>query len=109
MAKKKTTLDDIAALLKKQSSEIGDLTDSVAFVVKRMATKDDIADVNIELKADITTAEKRLVDRIDSVKVRVNGIQSHLDAETLKRQDQKLPDRMTRVEKHLGLDHKIVA
>ena len=57
----------------------------------------------------IEGAEKRLTDRIDGVKVKVNGIQSHLDAETLKRTDEKLPARVPRIEKHLGLDKKVAA
>ncbi|MCZ7594292.1 MAG: hypothetical protein M5U16_04750 [Hyphomicrobium sp.] len=47
---KKITLNDIAMMLSKQSiilakhgKEISDLTASVAYVVKHMATKDDIA------------------------------------------------------------------
>jgi hypothetical protein len=39
---KKTTLNDIAAMLTKQSREIKDLTDSVGFVVVNMATKEDL-------------------------------------------------------------------
>jgi hypothetical protein len=40
---KKTTLNDLAAILTKQSKEIHDLTETVGFVVKHMATKDDTA------------------------------------------------------------------
>lgn len=40
-----TTLDDIAAILAKHGKEIRDLSNSVAHVVKHIATKDDIANV----------------------------------------------------------------
>ena len=51
----------------------------------------------------------KLDDRVDGVKSKVDGIERRLDVEALARQDQKLPNRMARVEKHLGLDKKITA
>jgi len=64
MATKKISLDTLAEQLAKmdarmdegfatQGKEIRDLTESVAFVVKHMAIKDDIAEVRHELKGDI--------------------------------------------------------
>ena len=39
---KKTTLDDIAKILRTHGEEIHDLTETVAHVVKHMATKEDL-------------------------------------------------------------------
>jgi arginine deiminase len=57
---KKTTLDDIAKILGTQGKEIHDLTETVAHVVKHMATKDDIADLKIELKGDIARVQEQV-------------------------------------------------
>ena len=56
---KKITLDTIASMLSTQGKEIKDLTESVGFVVKHMATKDDIADVRRELKGDIVRVSEQ--------------------------------------------------
>ena len=53
---KKTTLDDLGAMLKKQGKEIHDLTETVAFVVKHMATKDQI----IALHTQVNSIETEL-------------------------------------------------
>jgi hypothetical protein len=47
--------------------------------------------------------------RVDGVKSKVDGIERRLDTEAMARQDQKLPDRVARIEKHLGLDKTITA
>jgi hypothetical protein len=61
---KKITLETLAAQMAKgfatQGKEIRDLTESVAFVVKHMATKDDIADVRRELKGDIVRVSEQV-------------------------------------------------
>lgn len=53
---KKTTLSDIAAMLKKQSEEIKDLTGSVAFVVEHMATKEQM----VTLQTQVNSIETQL-------------------------------------------------
>src|SRR5262245_37478862 len=64
MANKKITLvalakkmaagfSKLSAAVETQGKDIKDLTESVAFVVKHMATKDDIASLRTELKGDI--------------------------------------------------------
>ena len=90
---KKTTLKEIA--------------DMLAHVVKHMATKDDIE--KFATKEDAAALEKTLTDRIDGVNLKVDAVQKSLDNDALARQDQKLPDRMARVEKHLGLDKTLAA
>ena len=81
---KKTTLKEIA--------------DMLTHVVKHMATKEDLA-----------AAETRLGDRIDGLKVKVEGLQNQRDAEALRRTDEKIPDRVGTIEKHLGINKKIAA
>ena len=70
---KKITLETLAAQMAKgfatQGKEIRDLTESVAFVVKHMATKDDIADVRKD------TATK---DQIVALHTQVNSIETQL-------------------------------
>ena len=69
---KETTLNDIAAMLKKQSDEIKDLTGSVAFVVEHMATKEQVAALHtqvnsIEAQLPQTKADRRLADLEEKV------------------------------------------
>ncbi|MCZ7594317.1 MAG: hypothetical protein M5U16_04885 [Hyphomicrobium sp.] len=66
---KSITLNDIAAILVEHGKEIRDLTASVAHVVKHMVTKDDIADLKIELKTDIARVQEQ-----------VNSIEAELTA-----------------------------
>ena len=53
MAKKKVTLNTIGTMLQKQGREIHDLTESMSFVIKKMATKEDVLELKHELKGDI--------------------------------------------------------
>ena len=48
---KKTTLDDIAKMLTQHGNEIHDLTDTVAHVVKNMATKDQIVALHTQVNS----------------------------------------------------------
>ena len=48
---KKTTLDDIAKMLVQHGKEIHDLTDTVAHVVKHMATKDQIVSLHTQVNS----------------------------------------------------------
>ena len=66
---KKITLATIASMLSEQGKEIKDLTESVGFVVKHMATKDDIA----EVRRDMATKEQ-----LASVQTQVNSIERQL-------------------------------
>jgi hypothetical protein len=69
---KKTTLN-----------ELGEMLDHV---VKHMATKGEL---------------EKIENKVDGLKVKVDGIQNTLDREAVVRADQKLPDRVARIEKHL--------
>ena len=66
---KKTTLNDIAAMLTKQSKETRDLTESVAFVVEHMATKEDLADLRKEMATK---------DQVIALHTQVNSIEGQL-------------------------------
>ena len=72
---KKITLEALAEQMAKgfatQGKEIRDLTESVAFVVKHMATKDDIADVRRELKGDIV----RVSEQVASIETQLRDMQ----------------------------------
>lgn len=57
---KNITLRDIASMITKQSKEVKDLTDSVGYIVKHMATKDDVADLKIEIKGDIARVQEQV-------------------------------------------------
>lgn len=64
---KKTTLNDIAAMLEKQRDEIKDLTRSGAHVVEHMASKEQVVALHtqvnsIEAQLRQTKAERRLAD-----------------------------------------------
>lgn len=61
---KKMTLEMLATQIAKgfakHGKEIHDLTESVAHVVKHMATKDDIADLRRELKGDVVAVGQQV-------------------------------------------------
>jgi phosphoenolpyruvate-protein kinase (PTS system EI component) len=64
MAKKEITLATLSAQMVKafatQGKEIQDLTETLRFVVKQMATKDDIADLRREFKGDIVAVAQQV-------------------------------------------------
>ena len=79
----KTTLATIASMITEQRKEIKDLAETVGFVVKNMAAKDDVADLRCELKGDISAVQSQ-----------VNSIEQQL--------------RETRIEVRLGsLEEKV--
>jgi hypothetical protein len=92
MAAKKTTLNELREML--------------AFVVKRMATKDDIADLRKELatKDDLAAVETRLDRRIEKLDTKLTKFEEHEIDKRL-----QLEVRVSATEKHLGLDKKIAA
>ena len=90
--KKNITLNDLGEMLEHVVNSIADL-----------ATKEDIKDM--ATKADI----KKLDDRLAGVESKVAGIDRRLDAEAMRRDDEKLPTRVGKIEKHLGLDKQVRA
>lgn len=73
---KKITLATIASMLTQHGKEIKDLTESVGFVVKHMATKDDIAQVRNYMATK---------DQVLALQTQVNSI------------EQQLPDTKTQI------------
>jgi hypothetical protein len=95
---------------KKKNITLNDLGAMIEHVVKSMAdfaTKEDIADLRKDMatKADI----KKLDDRLAGVESKVAGIDRRLDAEAMRRDDEKIPARIGKIEKHLGLDKQVRA
>jgi hypothetical protein len=86
MAPKKTTLKEIGEML--------------AFVVKHVATKDDIA----RLDKKIDSVESNLAGKINRLDTRLTKFEEH---EIDKRK--QLEVRVSAIEKHPGLDKKIAA
>jgi hypothetical protein len=66
MAAKKTTLKELGEML--------------AHVVKHMATKEDIADINIKMvtKHDLAEAVEKLDDRLTAVESKIGGIHNRI-------------------------------
>lgn len=48
-------------------------------------------------------------NRIDGAIVKIGGVQNTIDREAVARTDQKLPERVERIETHLGISKKIAA
>jgi hypothetical protein len=92
MAPKKTTL-----------KELGEM---IAHVVKHMATKDDIADVErdiADVKSTLADHTKILNDHTRDLAIIKHDVTNNLDKRL------QLEVRVTTIEKHLGLDKKITA
>jgi hypothetical protein len=70
---KKITLETLAAQMAegfaKQGKEVRDLTETVGFIVKHMATKDDVA----QLRREAATK-----DQVFTLQTQVNGIETQL-------------------------------
>ena len=67
-----------------------------------MATKDDVREI---VRDELKPIETRLA----AVEGKVAGIDRRLDAEAIKRDDEKIPTRVIKIEKHLGINKKIAA
>jgi hypothetical protein len=93
MASKKTTLN-----------ELGDM---LTHVVKHMATKDDVAQLDKRID--------KLDGKIDSVESNLSGKINRLDTKLAKFEEHEIDKRLqlevrvSAIEKHLGLDKKIAA
>ena len=120
MAKKKITLEILAARMQKGFAAVnGRITKGFASADKKFealaglvekgfaAVAEDIS--KLATKEDLAAVEKRLDDRIDGAIVKIDGVQNTLDAQTLVRADQQLPERVSAIEKHLGMSKNIAA
>jgi hypothetical protein len=93
MAAKKTTLN-----------ELGDM---LTHVVKHMATKDDVARLDIridKLDTKLDSVESNLTAKIDRLDTKLSKFEENEIDKRL-----QLEVRVTHIEKHLGIDKKISA
>ena len=99
---KKTTLEDLVAMMEKNFSAVAD-------DLAHMATKKDIEklDARVEkLGAHLDRTNQRIVspdENVAGLKILIQALQTTLDNEALVRADQKLPERISAVETHLGI------
>jgi hypothetical protein len=68
----------------------------------------EVAEVKGEV-AEVKVSIAMLDTRPTAVESKVDGINRRLDTEAIARRDQKLPERVARIEKHLGLNQNIAA
>jgi hypothetical protein len=90
MAAKKTTLKELGEML--------------AHVVKHMATKDDLSELETRLDTKIDTVESNLSGRINRIDTKLTKFEEHEIDKRL-----QLEVRVMTIEKHLGLEKKIAA
>jgi hypothetical protein len=94
MVKKKITLETLVAEMR---YGFGSLGDEIQKIDDRMQTGFAVAGDIAYIKRDMATkhelrnVEKRLGNRIDGLKVQVEGEQNTFDAEAMKRSDLQLP------------------
>jgi uncharacterized protein YlxW (UPF0749 family) len=93
MAAKKTTPQELGEML--------------GYVVKHMATKDDLAALEARLDKRIDKLERRL-DRVEAKIDRLDTKLSKFEESEIDKRMQ-LEVRVAAIEKHLGLDKKIAA
>jgi septal ring factor EnvC (AmiA/AmiB activator) len=101
---KKTTLDSLAALVSKgfasADKKFTALAEDIDDIKKTMATKDDVAEVEIRLGARIDRLDAK-IDRVDS---KLGGFENHEIDKRL-----QIEVRVSAIEKHLGINKKIAA
>jgi hypothetical protein len=104
MAAKKTTLESLAKLIFESSAsadkKLTALAEDISDIKATMATKDDLAALEIRLDGRIDKLDAN-INRIDTklTKFEENEIDKRLQLEV----------RVTTIEKHLGLDRQIAA
>ncbi len=94
--------------LKKQMKDVIDI---LGFMKSHMATNDDLEELRADMvtHADLKTALQPIDDRLHAVEQKLDGINRRLDGEAMQRQELKIPDRVKRIEQHLGMDRTISA
>lgn len=89
--------------MEKNASEI---KDTLAFIVERMATKDDIA----ELRAEMNEGFASIRAEIRDIRQQLTAIEAELKNHAgFAKEIDLLMDRVRAIEKHLGIQHKIAA
>jgi hypothetical protein len=90
MAAKNTTLKELGEML--------------AHVVKHMATKDDLAELETRLDTKIDTVKSNLSGQINRIDTKLTKFEEHEIDKRL-----QLEVRVATIEKHLGLEKRIAA
>jgi phage shock protein A len=78
------------------------VAEDIADLRKDMATKDDVREI---VREELKPIETRLA----AVEGKVAGIDRRLDTEAIRRDDEKIPTRVEKIEKHIGIGKKIAA
>ena len=92
--------------MKKGKNGSKDALESLQFIIKHMATKEEVRDIVKEevagaekrLTTKIEDVDKKLAAKIEGVDSKINGTNRRLDTEAMQRMDLKLPRRMHDVE-----------
>lgn len=94
--------------LKLQMKEVIDI---LAFMKNHMATNDDLDELRAVMVThdDLKTALQPIDDRLHAVEQKLDGINRRLDGEAMQHQEFKIPDRVKRIEQHLGMERTISA
>ena len=119
---KKMTLNDIAAQMAagfaKHGKDIHDLTETMAFVVERMATKDDLK--SLATKADLAKLAEQVTGiegdlknihrELGEINKRLDTLDEHYkNLKGVTREIDDLRADVRAIEKHLGINNKIAA
>ena len=89
--RQKTTLNDLASILTKRDKELHDLTETVGFVVKNMATKDEVRQI-------VREELKPIEDGLAAVESKIAGTNRRLDNDAMMRDDLSIPKRVSDLE-----------
>ena len=74
----------------------GDVSESLAFIIERMVTKDDIKDfaTKDDVREIVQQELKPIQEGLTAVKSKIEGTNRRLDDEAMQRTDLKLPPRV---------------
>lgn len=89
-SKKNLTLNDLGEMLEHVVTSVADLASKED--IKDMATKADVRNI---VRKELKPIETRLM----AVESKVTGIDRRLDAEAIRRDDEKIPARVANIEK----------
>ncbi|MDO8518348.1 MAG: hypothetical protein Q7S26_03605 [bacterium] len=110
---KKVTLENLAAQMAegftKHDKQIDDLTESVALIVKHMATKDDTSRLDghfVKVHTQLASIEAEL----KSINRRISALEDAVgNLAGFVKEVVELRNRLETIERHLGLDKKVPA
>jgi hypothetical protein len=98
---------------------LGEIGETLEFIVERMATKNDIAELRRELKGDIAEIRETMATKEDFKALRAEVADIRRDLKELARTVHNIAglpkeidhalDRIRRIERHLGIESDIAA